>query len=98
MGLGSEFMPPAPLVTGQLEFSLLSLPGKVSVIYASTNLVNWRPARFSTNLTGTVWLTNAMADCTSRFFRAPHQREKHIFLAPRLAASIVYDSRTIGEK
>lgn len=74
MGLGGEFMPPAPLVTGQLDFSLVSLPWKVSVIYASTNLVNWRPALSSTNLTGTVWLTNAMAGCTSRFFRATHQR------------------------
>jgi hypothetical protein len=78
-GVGSATLSVAPLwlgaarlTTGQLEFTLHSLAGKVCVIEASTNLVNWTPALTVTNFTGTVSLTNAMTGFPYRFFRAKH--------------------------
>jgi hypothetical protein len=80
-GVGSATLSVAPLwlgatrlMTGQLEFTLHSLAGKVCVIEASTNLVHWTPALTVTNLTGTVSLTNAMTGFPQRFFRATHQQ------------------------
>jgi hypothetical protein len=62
----------APTTTnGTFGFTLSGQPGQVYLLEVSTNLQQWAPLAWLTNLTGQVYFTDpASSNSPSRFYRA----------------------------